>query len=143
MKFCEFYFHTVAVAIGAGLLTGFSGIASAQEVTDVTKQVINKTPYQVEVCTDQQVSGDKTGDALKGAIIGGIIGNNVGNVDNGGAIGAVIGGMIGHNNSEARGGTKRVCTVETRYNEEVSTVYSHSIVTFTHEGKQYQLTFQK
>lgn len=113
-------------------------------VNDVTKQVINKTPYQVEVCTDQRVSGDKTGDTLRGAIIGGIIGNNVTkNVDNGGAVGALLGGMLGHSNSSASGGTQRVCNVETRYNEKAMTVYSHSTVTFVHEGKQYTLRFQK
>ena len=118
-------------------------MASAQTITDVTKQVINKTPYQVEVCYDQQVSGDKTGDAIKGAIIGGLLGNNIKGEKDGGAIGAVIGGMLGHANSNAVGGTKRVCNVETRYNEEVVTVYSHSIVSFVHEGKEYQLKFQK
>ena len=62
---------------------------------DYNKTVVNRVPYNVEVCTNQTVSGDKTGDTLKGAIIGGVIGNNVGNVDNGGAIGAaVIGGML-------------------------------------------------
>ena len=129
--------------LGVGVIL-FSTTVLAGTVTDVTKQVINKTPYQVEVCTDQQVSGDKTGDALVGAIIGGAIGNNVTKgVENGGAVGALLGGMLGHANSDAKGGTKRVCTVETRYNEKMTTVYSHSIVTFTHEGKQYQLTFQK
>jgi len=117
---------------------------STQLVTDVTKQVINKTPYQVEVCTNRQVSGDKTGDTLMGAIIGGAIGNNVTkNVDNGGAVGALLGGMLAHNNSRATGGTKRVCSVETRYNETVSTVYSHSTITFSHEGKSYTLKFNK
>ena len=80
---------------------------------------------------------------MKGAIIGGIIGNNVGDVKNGGALGAVLGGMLGHNNSTATGGTQRVCTVQTRYNEESVTVYSHSVVIFYHEGRQYKLRFQK
>lgn len=120
-----------------------AGAANAETIVDVTKQIINKTPYQVEVCYDQQVSGDKTGDAIKGAIIGGLLGNNIKGEKDGGAIGAVIGGMLGHANSNATGGTRRVCNVETRYNEEVATVYSHSIVSFVHEGKEYQLKFQK
>ena len=124
-------------------LIGASGSAYAETVQDFNKTVINRVPYNVEVCTNQTVSGDKTGDTLKGAIIGGVIGNNVGNVDNGGAIGAIIGGMLGHNNSNATGGTKRVCEVQTRYNEESVTIYSHSVVTFYHEGKQYKLRFQK
>ena len=78
------------------------------------------------------------------SIIGGIIGNNVTkNVENGGAVGALLGGILGHNSSTATGGTQRVCNVQTRYNEEAVTVYSHSVVTFYHEGKQYKLRFQK
>lgn len=133
--------HVLAITVG--VLSVVATAAQAETVTDVTKQVINKTPYQVEVCTDQAVSGDKTGDALIGAIIGGALGNNIKGEENGGAIGAVLGAMAGHANSKATGGTRRVCSVETRYNEEVMTVYSHSIVTFVHEGRQYQLKFQK
>tara|TARA_Y100000287_G_scaffold107872_1_gene86451 strand:+ start:375 stop:776 length:402 start_codon:yes stop_codon:yes gene_type:complete len=124
-------------------LIGASTSAYAETVQDFNKTVINRVPYNVEVCTNQTMSGDKTGDTLKGAIIGGIIGNNVGDVKNGGALGAVLGGMIGHNNSNATGGTRRVCEVQTRYNEESVTIYSHSVVTFYHEGKQYKLRFQK
>ena len=124
-------------------LIGASGSAYAETVQDFNKTVINRVPYNVEVCTNQTVGGDKTADTLKGAIIGGVIGNNVGDVDNGGAIGAIIGGMLGHNNSNATSGTKRVCEVQTRYNEESVTIYSHSVVTFYHEGKQYKLRFQK
>ena len=119
------------------------GYANAETTMDHFKQVINKTPYQVEVCTDRTTSGDRTGDALMGAIIGGALGNNIKGEENGGAIGAVIGGMLGHANSDATGGTQRVCNVETRYNEVAQTVYSHSTVTFTHEGKQHTLRFQK
>jgi uncharacterized protein YcfJ len=116
----------------------------AETVTDVTKRVIQKTPYQVEVCQEQSVSGDKTADTLMGAIIGGAIGNNVTkNVDNGGAVGALLGGMIAHNNSKATGGTRQVCRFETRYNEEEKVIYSHSVVTFTYMGRTYSLSFQK
>ena len=118
--------------------------ASAEITRDITKQVVNRTPYQVEVCTDQAVSGDKTKDTLAGAIIGGAIGNNVTkNVENGAAVGALIGGILGNQNSTATGGTRRVCQIETRYTEQMVTQYSHSEVTFTHEGKQYTLRFQK
>mgnify|MGYP001176103298 CR=1 FL=1 len=112
-------------------------------ITDHFKVVISQTPYTVEVCRDVTVSGDKTGDTLKGAIIGGIIGNNVGDVKNGGALGAILGGAIGHNNSKATGGTKRVCSIETRYNEEQREVYSHSTMRFASEGKQHTIKFYK
>lgn len=120
-----------------------SQAASAETTQDHYKDVYYKTPHTVEVCYDQQVSGDKSGDMLKGAIIGGILGNNVGDIKNGGAAGAIIGGMIGHNNSKATGGTRTVCKQETRYTEERKTVYSHSTVTFMHNGRSYTVRFQK
>tara|TARA_R100000951_G_scaffold18842_1_gene15464 strand:+ start:1700 stop:2131 length:432 start_codon:yes stop_codon:yes gene_type:complete len=113
-------------------------------IEDVDKTVLSRQPYQIEVCYEEQVSGDKSGDMIKGALLGGLIGNNVTkNVDNGGAVGALIGGMIGHSQSNATGGTQRRCQWETRYNETRQTVYSHSLVTFTHDGKTHQLQFQK
>ena len=68
---------------------------------------------------------------------------HVGDIKNGGAAGALIGGILGHNNSKATGGTKRVCNIETRYEEQARQVYSHSIVTFTYNGKQQALRFTK
>ena len=121
-----------------------SNISYALDVVDVTKQVINRTPYEVEVCTERAVSGDKTKDTLTGAMIGGAIGNNVTkNVDNGGAVGALIGGILGHQNSAATGGNKVVCQIERRYTEQITEQYSHSEVTFMHEGREYTLRFQK
>ena len=117
--------------------------AIAETVQDHYKMVITQKPYKVEVCRQVSTSGDKTGDTLKGAIIGGIIGNNVGDVKNGGALGAVLGGMIGHNNSNATGGTRTQCNVETRYQEETREIYSHSTVTFDVDGKTYTLKFNK
>jgi len=113
------------------------------QVQDHYKSVIHKIPDVVEVCYDRNVSGDKTGDALKGAILGGLLGNNIKGEKDGGAIGAVIGGMLGHANSNAAGGTQRVCQMETRYTEERKTIYSHSTINFVYEGKQYSLKFQK
>ena len=112
-------------------------------IKDHYKMVIKQTPYSVEICRDVTTSGDKTGDTILGAIIGGAIGNNVGDVENGGALGAVIGGMLGHANSDATSGTKKVCSIETRYKEETQEVYSESTVIFLHEGKTYSLRFQK
>ena len=135
-----------------GILAGaflMATVSSAQAeiavVQDHYKTVINKQPYEVQVCTDRTVSGDKSGDMLRGAIIGGIIGNNVTkNVENGGAVGALLGGIIGHNNSVVENeGTARFCTVETRYNESQAEVYSHSTVRFTHNGRSYSLRFTK
>ena len=119
------------------------GYANAASTMDHFKEVIYKKPYSVEVCSDVSTSGDKTGDAIKGAIIGGLLGNNIKGEEHGGAAGAVIGAMLGHANSNATGGSKTVCKMETRYNEERQTIYSHSTVTFAHEGKEYTVRFQK
>jgi uncharacterized protein YcfJ len=141
MQFKEFYFHAIAICIGVGFL---SGVAHAEVVNDHYKSVVKKSPYSIEICEDVVVGGDKTGDALTGAIIGGVIGNNVTkNVENGGAVGALLGGIIGHNNSKAQSRVETQCRRETRYNETVEEVYSHSTVTFYHNGKKYSLRFQK
>ena len=127
-----------------GLLTACSpALAQEPVIQDHYKEVINQKPYHVEVCKDYTTSGDKSGDMLKGAIIGGIIGNNIKGEDNGGAIGAILGGMLGHNNSDAQGGTQRRCTTEIRYNEERQTIYSHSTIRFSTNGKYYTLRFNK
>ena len=133
------------LTIGLCAMLAMSSTAFAHEaqVTDVNKNVINRVPYNVEVCTNVTSGGDKSGDMLKGAIFGGILGKVVTKKDNGAAAGAVLGGIIGHDNSGATASTKRVCSIETRYDEEVTTVYSHSIVTFYHNGQQYRVQFSK
>ena len=72
------------------------------QVTDINKNVINRVPYNVEVCTNVTSGGDKTGDTLKGALFGGILGKVITKKDNGAAAGAVLGGIIGHDNSDAQ-----------------------------------------
>ena len=134
-----------ASIVAAGMSTAMAAdnVNTNARVQDHYKTVIQQTPYQVELCRDVNVSGDKTGDTVKGAILGGIIGNNVGNIDNGGAIGAILGGMLGHSNSNASGGTKRVCNTETRYKEKSTVVYSHSTISWRLDGKNYTLKFHK
>ena len=117
------YIFWGAAAIAVLLLA--SNAASAETTQDHYKDVYYKTPHQVEVCYDQQVSGDKTGDTLKGAILGGVIGNNVGDIKNGGALGAVIGGMIGHNNSKATGGTQTGRKQTTTFGTREQQQYQH------------------
>ena len=106
--------------------------------------VIEQTPYQVEVCKNVKVSGDKSGDTLTGAIIGGIIGNNITkDLPDGGTAGAILGGILGHMNSDAKSQIKRVCNIETRYEEVQKKIYSHSTITFWSGGKRYTLRFKK
>jgi len=114
------------------------------QVNDHQKTVIKRTPQVVEVCSERNVSGDRTGDAVMGAIIGGIIGNNVTkDLPDGGTAGAIIGGLLGHQNSTANNGTKLVCNKMTRYKESMETIYSHSTITFNYEGRSYTVRFRK
>jgi uncharacterized protein YcfJ len=138
---------SIVFAISLILLTTSASAnqqSSQVQISDYHKQVIKQNPYQVEVCREVKVSGDKTGDAIMGAIIGGIIGNNVTkDLPDGGTAGAILGGMLGHQNSDAQGGTKVQCRNETRYNETRKTVYSHSTATFQYNGRTYTIRFQK
>lgn len=115
----------------------WSGTAFAETTQDHYKTVIVKKPYTVEVCTEGNGQSDLS-NFLTGALIGGAIGNNIPGEKNGGAAGAVIGGIL---NTE-RNKTPQ-CKTETRYEEETQSVYSHSTVTFTHEGRIYTLRFTK
>ena len=129
-----------------GILIGGCSTAIAQEpiVQDHTKTIIKRVPFNYEVCSEVDVPADKTKDTILGAIIGGAIGQNITkDLPDGGTAGAILGGMLGHQNSDAKGGTKRVCTTEVRYNEEQKTVYSHSTVKFYTNGKYYTLKFKK
>lgn len=125
----------------AAMLAGCSP-ALAETTQDHFKQVIVKKPYTVEVCFDGGTGNNKTDiqNFLEGAIIGGAIGNNIPGEKNGGALGAFLGGVY---NTEQNKNKGPQCQRETRYEEEQQTIYSHSTVTFTHEGKQYTLRFQK
>ena len=112
-------------------------------IQDHTKTIIKRTPFNVEVCSEVDVQGDKTEDTLLGAIIGGAIGQNITkDLPDGATAGAIIGGILGNQNSTIDGKQMR-CKSMTRYNESMQTIYSHSTITFVYEGKQYKLNFKK
>ena len=119
-------------------------------VEDHYKTVIQQTPYNVEVCKDIKVpqKGElNTEGAIIGGIIGGVIGNQFGKGDGKEAmtgIGALSGAIIGGQDKGPRNyTTQRQCQIETRYEETKKTVYSHSTVTFYHDGERFDLKFQK
>ena len=137
-------FYSVLVVAGVLMVTNNAKAYENTQIQDHYKNIIYKTPCNVEVCYDRQVSGDKTGDTIMGAIIGGAIGNNVTkNLPDGGTAGAILGGLLGNMNSNASGGTRTVCKTETRYSEESKTVYSYSTIKFEYHGKIYTLKFKK
>ena len=137
-----------ALALGVGLLMTTAVQAEnvnvkGAHVHDTFKDVINRQSYNVEVCYDKQVSGDKTGDTLSGAILGGILGKALTGKDDAAAFGAILGGLVGHNESNATGGSRTVCQIETHFKDTNSRIYSHSTIVFVHEGTEYRVRFQK
>jgi len=119
-------------------------------VTDTYKTIIKQMPYRVEVCQDRvQHTGDGSAtNELVGALFGGAIGNSFGKGDGKDAMtlfGALMGASLAHDDELAKGPTKTVtvCDVETRYEESVSEVYSHSTITFGLKGREYSLDFVK
>ena len=114
-----------SLAFIGGFVTGKSAFATQPynvQVNDHQKTVIKRTPQVVEVCSERNVSGDKTADTI---------------------LGAIIGGLLGHQNSTASDGTKLVCKNMTRYKESMDTIYSHSTITFNYNGKTYTARFSK
>jgi len=111
-------------------------------VTDYHKQIIDQRPYKVEVCKNVSGSGDKTGDTIGGAVIGGILGKALTGDDNAAGLGALFGGLLAHQNSQ-KDNSHIICKYETRYKETSKSVYSHSIVSFIYQGRQYRVKFKK
>ena len=119
-------------------------------VFDHYKNVIQQTPYRVEVCQDRvQHSGDGSAtNELVGALFGGAIGNSLGKGDGKDAMtlfGALMGASLAHDDQIAKGPTRTVsvCDIETRYEESMSKAYSHSTISFTAKGNQYKIDFIK
>lgn len=111
--------------------------AFAEVVQDHFKTVVVQNPYTVEICTNGN-NKSEVQNFLEGAIVGGAIGNNIPGEENGGALGAFLGGVL---NTERNKSPQ--CRTETRYEKEQRTIYSHSTITFTFEGKTYTLRFTK
>lgn len=122
-------------------------------VEDHYKTVLQQTPYNVEVCRDVQVPyGSKkemdTGGAIIGGLIGGVIGNQFGKGNGKDAmtgIGAMTGAIIGGQQNSGPQGytTQRQCELVTRYKETETTVYSHSTISFYHNGQKQVVKFSK
>lgn len=131
----------IGLVIGASMITnGAIAHTSNVSIQDHYKTVIDRTPYEVEVCTTVDTNKGPTigGLDVQGAIIGGIIGNQIGDMKGNGAAGALIGGLLGGEKTPTN-----KCVIETRYNETSKNVYSHSTVTFSANGRDYSLRFIK
>ena len=121
-----------------------AGEMSNATISDVNKEVINKTPYQVEVCTNQTVRNDTTGDMIVGGIIGGIIGNQIGKGGGKNAatgIGALTGAIIA-NDKNAVQKLEEYVTSKLDITK-VLLQYTLILSSRLHITRQYQLTFKK
>lgn len=143
----------IVLVATVAMLTATSAFADDTKIRDYTKTVIEQKPYTVEVCKDVKVPyGSKkemnTEGAIIGGIIGGVIGNQFGKGDGKEAatgIGALTGAIIGGQKDTGPQGytTQRQCQKETRYEETSREIYSHSTITFWHDGKKHVLRFNK
>lgn len=140
----------ITVSVISAMATPALAETSKATIQDHYKTVIEQQPYRVEVCKDVKVP-QKSGIDTEGAIIGGIIGGVIGNQFGKGSgkeaatgVGALTGAIIGGQDKGPRNyTTQRQCQIETRYEETKKTVYSHSTVTFWHDGERFDLKFQK
>lgn len=117
-----------------------------ESVQDVARRC--KT-IDVPVYGQRQVQGDAAGGALLGMIIGGATGKALTGKDNGAAAGAIMGGIIGADKG-SRVRTENVivgyrkensCADEVVYKNVPKSVYSHSTLSFTSNGKRYTVDF--
>ena len=145
----------MGVALSVAVAT--PALADKQRVTDVQdfyKTVTRNIPQTEQVCNlvEVPIYGDKKfdqGGAIVGGLIGGILGNQIGK--GGGkeaatGIGAMTGAIIGGKNGEKEIVGYRQenrCQNKTTYTTETNEVYSHSVVTFWHEGRMYRVKFDK
>ena len=119
-------------------------------VLDHYKNVIQQEPYDVEVCKQvRQGTGDGSAtNEIIGAIFGGAIGNQFGEGDGKDAMtlaGMFLGASLAHDDelSQGPGVITTKCYIETRYNESIRKIYSHSTVSFTIDGKTHRIDFMK
>jgi len=125
-----------------------AGQIERPKIHDHYETVIKQIPYQVKVCQDvtTKSGGASSADVIVGAVIGGVIGNQVGKgkgKDAATILGAILGADITNKNKQSTTQTHTQCYLETRYDEEKVTMYSHSTITFMMDGNTYSAEFVK
>jgi len=152
--FVAFLISTTVIANHEDVSNTGKSITTSKQVNAVVvdhyKNVVKQIPYDVEVCKQvRQGTGDGSAtNEIIGAIFGGAIGNQFGEGDGKDAMtlaGMFLGASLAHDDELAQGPgvitTK--CYIETRYQESVHKVYSHSTLTFRIDGKKYRVDFVK
>ena len=127
------------------------------KITDFYKNqtVFEQIPFQS--CSIQNVpiygkiqSQPDVGAVVGGAVLGGIIGKAVTKKDGGAAVGALVGGALASENQKTRTTTgligyenKQVCETKFKNSPKEEVVYSYSTITFTLDGQEQTIEFQK
>jgi len=145
----------------AGLVMAASTVSHSSEfvtatVVDHVVQKIREVPVEETVCQKQQVpvysdqrQGPEPsfGDLVVGAAIGSAIGNAISDKPGVGTLGGVIGAHSVHKNrSEPTIVGYREqdnCFTRTSYDRQPVEVYSHSTATFSIDGRQYSVRFNR
>ena len=136
---------------------GLTVSVEGAEITDFYKNqtVFERIPYQS--CSTQKIpiygkiqSQSDVGSVVGGAVLGGIIGKAVTKKDGGGAVGALVGGAVANENQKAKTRTRIVgyenrqqCQTKFKNFPKEEIVYSYSTITFTFDGKEQTVEFQK
>ena len=135
--------------------TAFAGPRDDASVKDFYKTVTTQIPHTQNICNTVDVpiygtvgGGASGADVLGGMIIGGLLGKGVTGKDDGAAAGAVLGGIF---SADKKQGKQQIvgyrqeqrCNRQTTYTTETNEVYSHSIVTFYHDGRRQQVRFNR
>jgi len=131
------------------------------QVKDIYKDVTTEIPRYEEVCRhvkvpiyrDKEVvrKGNAGEGALLGMIVGGVLGKVITNDDKGAAAGAIIGGVAGADNANEKVIERQIidyeyekkCETITKYDRKITKKYSHSEITFYHDGNKHTLEFIK
>ena len=118
------------------------------ENVEIQTKVSNRTCQEVDIPIYKD-GKSSTGEVLGGAIIGGVIGNQIGK-GKGNDAATILGAILGADFANKKGnktivGYKRttVCEDNPTFVTEVKKVYTHSIIRFQQNGKQYNIKFIK
>ncbi len=127
------------------------------KITDFYKNqtVFEQVPFQS--CSIQKVpvygkiqSQPDVGAVVGGAVLGGIIGKAVTKKDRGAAVGAIVGGALANENQKTKTTTgivgyedRQKCETKFKNSPKEEVVYSYSTITFTLDGQEQTIEFQK
>ena len=127
------------------------------KITDFYKNqtVFEQIPFQS--CSIQKVpvygkiqSQPDVGAVVGGAVLGGIIGKAVTKKDRGAAVGAIVGGALANENQKTKTTTgivgyedRQKCETKFKDSPKEEVVYSYSTITFTLDGQEQTIEFQK